>query len=211
MRGSPNMSYKIDSATEDCYPGTTCLINKFGIQDEAKLAETEAAIVLGKASLLDQEPIEGAFDFHHYRAIHRFLFCDLYDWAGEIRTINLSKKGTIFVPAHEIKSCADACFAQLAAFTAEGLTRQEFIEGVADFYNTVNMLHPFREGNGRTQRIFFIQWLRHLGFELDLSEIDPDEFMVAAIYAAQGVMDHLQKFFDQRIQSPSAEQDMRLY
>ena len=52
------MSYKIDSATEDCYPGPTCVLNKFGIQDEAKLAETEAAIVLGKASLLDQEPIE---------------------------------------------------------------------------------------------------------------------------------------------------------
>ena len=49
------MAYSIDALTEDCYPGTTCLINKLGIQDEEKLAETEAAIVLGKASLLDQQ------------------------------------------------------------------------------------------------------------------------------------------------------------
>ena len=204
------MSYKIDSATEDCYPGTTCLINKFGIQDEAKLAETEAAIVLGKASLLDQEPIEGAFDFHHYRAIHRFLFCDLYDWAGWVRTINISKKGTIFVPAAEIQACADACFTRLAAFVAEGLSRQEFIEEIADFYSTVNLLHPFREGNGRTQRLFFTQWIRHLGYDLDLSNIDPDEFMIATIYAAQGVMDPLIKFFDETIQGPIMGADMVL-
>ena len=104
------MAYSLDALTEDCYPGTTCLINKLGIQDEEKLAETEAAIVLGKASLLDQEPIPGVFDFTHYRAIHHFLFCDLYDWAGRVRTINISKKGTIFVPAAEIQACADACF-----------------------------------------------------------------------------------------------------
>ena len=57
------MSYSIEAATADCYPGTSCLVNKLGIQDEVRLAETEAAVVLGKASLLDQEPIPGVFDF----------------------------------------------------------------------------------------------------------------------------------------------------
>ena len=113
------MAYSIDALTEDCYPGTTCLINKLGIQDEEKLAETEAAIVLGKASLLDQQPMAGAFDFAHYKSIHHFLFCDLYNWAGQIRTINVSKKGTVFVPAAEIPSCADACFSRLAAFICQ--------------------------------------------------------------------------------------------
>ena len=121
------MAYSIDALTEDCYPGTTCLINKLGIQDEEKLAETEAAIVLGKASLLDQQPMAGAFDFAHYKSIHHFLFCDLYNWAGQIRTINVSKKGTVFVPAAEIPSCADACFSRLATFTDEGLSHQKFI------------------------------------------------------------------------------------
>ena len=72
------MAYSIEATTEDCYPGTTCLINKLGIQDEERLAATEAAIVLGKAGLLDQQPIAGTFDFAHYRAIHHFLFCDFY-------------------------------------------------------------------------------------------------------------------------------------
>ena len=148
------MSYSIDSATDSCYPGTTCLVNKLGIRDERTLAETEAAVVLGKASLLDQQPIPGGFDFGYYKRVHQFLFCDLYDWAGQIRTINISKKGTAFVPAVEIEPCADACFKRLAGFSGERLSHRELAEEIADFYHTVNMLHPFREGNGRAQRAF---------------------------------------------------------
>ena len=59
------MAYSMDSTTDGCYPGTTCLINKLGIQDEAVLAETEAAVVFGKASLLGQQPIVGGFCFEH--------------------------------------------------------------------------------------------------------------------------------------------------
>ena len=195
------MSYSIDSTTDGCYPGTTCLVNKLGIQDELALAETEAAVVLGKASLLDQQPIPGVFDFEHYKRIHQFLFCDLYDWAGQIRTINLSKKGTAFVPAAEIESCAVACFKRLAEFSGEGMSHRELAEEVADFYHTVNMLHPFREGNGRTQRIFFTQWIRSLGYDFDLSSVDPDAFMIATIYAAQEVMDQLVDFLSRRLSS----------
>ncbi len=165
------MAYSIDAATDGCYPGTTCLVNKLDIRDETVLAETEAAVVLGKASLLDQRPIPGSFDFEHYKRIHQFLFCDLYDWAGQIRTINISKKGTVFVPAAEIERCADACFSRLASFSGEGLSRHELAEEAADFYHTINMLHPFREGNGRVQRVFFTQWIRSLGYDLDLSSV----------------------------------------
>ena len=199
------MAYSMDSTTDGCYPGTTCLISKLDIQDELALAETEAAVVLGKASLLDQQPIPGVFDFDHYKRIHQFLFCDLYDWAGQIRTINLSKKGTAFVPAAEIESCAVACFKRLAEFSGEGMSHRELAEEVADFYHTVNMLHPFREGNGRTQRIFFTQWIRSLGYDFDLSSVDPDAFMIATIYAAQGVMDQLADFFEQMIEQPQME------
>lgn len=196
------MAYSMDSTTDGCYPGTTCLINKLGIRDEVALTETEAAVVLGKASLLDQQPIAGGFDFDHYKRIHQFLFCDLYDWAGQIRSINISKKGTAFVPAAEIEPCADECFKRLAGFSGERLSHRELAEEVADFYHTVNMLHPFREGNGRAQRVFFTQWIRSLGYDLDLSSVDPDAFMIATIYAAQGVMDQLVDFFEQTIERP---------
>lgn len=193
------MAYSIDAITDDCYPGTTCLINKLGIQDENMLAETEAAITLGKASLLEQSPIPGDFDFDHYKRIHHFLFCDLYDWAGELRTIDISKKGTAFVAANKIADCASVCFSRMASFHTGGLTHRALAEKVADLYHTVNMLHPFREGNGRTQRVFFAQWLRHLGYDFDLADVDPDVFMIATIFAAQGVMDQLVGFFDQTI------------
>lgn len=193
------MAYSIDALTDNCYPGTTCLVNKLDIRDESQLAQTEAAIVLGKAGLLDQQPLAGTFDFDHLKRIHHFLFCDLYDWAGQIRTINISKKGTAFVPVEEITACADACFARLTSFCADGLPHRELAEQIADFYHTVNMLHPFREGNGRAQRVFFGQWFQHLGYEFDLSSVDPDEFMTATIFAAQGVMDHLVRFFEQTL------------
>lgn len=86
------MAYSIDSTAADCYPGTTCLVNKLEIQDETILAEKEAAIVFAKASLLDQCPIQGGFDFEHYKQIHHFLFCDLYDWAGQIVSSTLAKR-----------------------------------------------------------------------------------------------------------------------
>lgn len=73
------MFYSIGSATDGCYPGTTCLINKLGIRNEAVLAETEAAAILGKASLPDQQPISGGFDFDQYKRIHQSLLYDLCD------------------------------------------------------------------------------------------------------------------------------------
>lgn len=201
------MAYSIEASSDHCYEGTTCLINKLDIRDENKLAEVEAAIVLGKATLLDQQPIQGTFDLDHYQRIHQFLFCDLYDWAGQLREVNLSKKGTAFVPVEEIEPCAAACFQRLQEFKPEGLNHHELAEEVADFYHTVNMLHPFREGNGRAQRVFFSQWMHHIGFQLDLTAVDSDEFIFATIRAAQGVMDQLVGCFDRAIHSPQLQMD----
>ena len=64
----------------------------------------------------------------------------------------------------------------------------------------MNMLHPFREGNGRTQRLFFTLLIRRAGYEIDFERCDMDELMIATIYAAQGVMDYLRGFFEREIQ-----------
>lgn len=190
------MSYSIDSIRNDCYEGTTCLINKFNIRDEEQLAAVEADITMLKAAELEQKPIEGIFDFDHYRGIHKYLFEDLYDWAGKIRSIDMSKKGTNFVRATEINDIAQRCFARLKKenfFT--GLPHDEFVDSIVDFYCSTNMLHPFREGNGRTQRIFISQLVRRAGYELNFSEIDADELMIATIQAANGVEDLLREIF----------------
>lgn len=189
------MSYSIEASADSCYEGTTCLINKLNIRDEQLLQETESAITLAKISYLNMNPLPGAYDFAHYRAIHRFLFSDLYDWAGELRTVDLSKKGTSFMAADRIEKSTNACFARIAALDFTALERGRLLEELADFYSTVNMIHPFREGNGRTQRVYFTQWLRHIGYDVDFSSIDPDIFMFATIHAAQGVLDDLKGIF----------------
>lgn len=132
----------MEASSDSCYEGTTCLINKLGIRDEKLLAETESAYVLAKASYLDLHPLEGDFDFAHYCEIHRFMFCDLYDWAGELRKANISKKGTLFVEADRIQECADACFARISALDFSEMDHDEFAAEVADFYFTMNLIHP---------------------------------------------------------------------
>lgn len=186
------MSYSIDSLTNNCYEGTTCLINKFGIRDEKQLAVIESHITIAKISILQQNPIEGNFDFEHYKAIHKFIFEDLYEWAGIPRTVDISKKGTFFVAAKNIDEIATACFKRLKNQNYfKNLNMNDFVEEITDFYCVTNSLHPFREGNGRTQRVFLSQLALNAGYEMDFATMDTDELMVATIQAANGVDTYL--------------------
>lgn len=201
------MPYSLHSASDDCYPGTTCLINKFDIRNEEELAIIEAGITVAKSTELLQNPISDRFDFAHYKAIHKYLFDDLYEWAGKIRSVNLSKKGTSFAKVEDIERMAEHCFFRLKeANYFFDLSFDEYVIQIADFYNVLNMIHPFREGNGRTQRCFFTQLIQKAGYDIDISEIDPDDLMIATIYSAQGVNDLLIDFFRQNIiEAPSQE------
>ena len=174
------MPYDIEASTDNCYEGTTCLINKLDIRAEEELASVEAALTLANIGLLEQEPLEGHFDFAHYRAI----------------TVNLSKKGTQFVPADEIEQVGNAIFSRLAEmkfFCNDGF--DDFIEHITEFYCDTNRLHPFREGNGRTQRVFLAQLIRHAGYDIDFGNVVMDELMIATIHAANGVTDYVQRLF----------------
>ena len=167
------------------------------------LKNIEAAITFAKISELEQTPINGCFDFEHYKSIHKYIFEDLYDWAGKIRDVDLSKKGTSFTLAKDIESLAERCFARLKKenyFKTDDFDL--FIENIVDFYCVSNMLHPFREGNGRTQRVFIAQLIRKNGFDIDFSEIDNDELIIATIHAANGVTDYLKDIFRQIIKQP---------
>ena len=190
------MGYSITSIADDYYDGTTCLINKFNIKNEEQLAKIEASITLAKNAELEKNPIKGDFDFEHYKQIHRFLFEDLYDWAGMVRTVDISKKGTNFISADKIETVANACFQRLEDHNYfKNLGFDDFVENIVDFYCSTNMLHPFREGNGRTQRIFIAQLIRFCGYDINFSEIDTDELMVATIHSANGITDYLTEIF----------------
>lgn len=194
------MSYSIDALTADCYEGTSCLINKFNIKDENKLSNIEAAITFAKASELEKTPINGNFDLEHYLAIHRYLFEDIYDWAGKIRTVEMSKKGTSFAKSEEIEELCNGCFDRLKNMNYfHGMSFAQFVENIVDLYCTINIIHPFREGNGRTQRIFISQLIRYNGYDIDFSAIDADELMIATIHSASGINDYLIDIFSKHI------------
>ena len=193
------MAYSLNPSSSNCYEGTTCLINKFDIRDEEKLAEIEAQITFAKAVMLEDSPVEGNFDFDHFKKIHAFLLCDLYEWAGKIRTVDISKKRTKFLDAASIDDIATKCFSRVINGYFDNLSMNEFAKRIAEFYNDVNFIHPFREGNGRTQRIYFTQLIRHYGYDINFSDVDTDELMIATIQASQGVLDFLVEFFKNSI------------
>jgi cell filamentation protein len=194
------MSYGLDPISADCYPNTTTLINKFDIRNDTQLAEIEVVLVSVHAAEWESSPGRDDFSFRHYRAIHEYLFSELYQWAGTIRTVNITKKGTRFCPADNVELLAERVFAGLKSQNfLRDLSRDAFIEAIVDFYCLTNYLHPFREGNGRTQRLFISQLVRSAGYEFNFSDIDVDLLMVATIQAAQGVSDLLRKVFDEAV------------
>ena len=194
------MPYSIDPISANCYPGTTVLANKLGIRDESALEQFEGTLTTAKSAQWLSAPEMSTFDFAHYKAIHFFLFSDLYDWAGQIRDVNISKKETVFCPAEEISEQANRIFAYLKKqnFLC-GLEKGPFAKALVDFYCVTNMLHPFREGNGRTQRTFLSQLAQNAGYTLNFAKIDGDLLMIATIQATQGVTDLLREVFETAI------------
>lgn len=190
------MAYDINPTTSDCYKGTSCLINKFGITNEKQLSEIEADITLAKASKLEENPLDGNFDTEHYKSIHRYLFEDLYDWAGKFRTINISKKGTKFADAEDLDDLCNRLFGRLKSNNYfHNMDFENFVENIVDLYSSLNIIHPFREGNGRTERIFIAQLIRKNGYDINFSSIDSDFLMIATIQAAQGISNNLVNIF----------------
>lgn len=179
--------YSIEGTAKYCYPGTTVLVNRLGIREQAELDRVERQIVLLKSAAAEQTMPFKAVDFSYYLDLHRYLFGELYDWAGCVRDINLSKKGTAFCPAQELETLGEKCFLRLAgADFLCGQSRSAFAQAFAELYHDLNMLHPFREGNGRTERLFLTLLARNAGFSISFADCDRDLLMIAAIRAAQG-------------------------
>ena len=175
-------------------------MNKPGLHDQKALDELESVVVaLHSTEIISAHPSE-PFTFSFYRSLHRRLFSDIYDWAGELRTVDLSKKGTNFCRASNLEQVGNALFERLKSLNEFcNLPRPQFVSQIAEFYHDLNMLHPFREGNGRTQRLFFTLLIRRAGYNINFSKCDSDLLMMGTIWAAQGVMDQLTTFFDETI------------
>jgi cell filamentation protein len=153
------------------YPGTAILRNKLGITDAAQLETAERWLVVER--ITGGVP-GGMFDLAHLRAIHRHLFQDLYDWAGELRTVEIAKGGNQFQFRRFIETgMADVHHRLEKARFLQGLSPTAFAEAAGTIMGDVNYVHPFREGNGRTQLFYLEQLAAKAGHPIDLRRIDP--------------------------------------
>ncbi len=194
------MSYSIAPSSHDCYEGTGVLVNKLDIRDENILAQVEQNItgaLIAKGLL--EIPFENV-DFDFYKMLHGYIFSDIYSWAGKIRNVNLSKKTTHFCPFHLIEEQGKAIFKRLKIedYLCD-LDRPAFIDRFTELYCDLNILHPFREGNGRTQRMFLTMLLLNAGYCMDFSRIDKDSIMIATIKSASGDVFMLKDIFEEYI------------
>ena len=160
------------------------LINKKGIKDEFELDRVERASSYMKALDLDRNPIKGKFDLKHLQDIHKHLFGDIYPFAGKIRDGYLQKGQQDFTMGYRIIPQAEKLFTQLKNEQFLKKTEPAKIAGRLAYYmGEINAIHPFREGNGRTQRIFIAQLAKEAGFELTFSKATQEEMINASIQA----------------------------
>lgn len=149
------------------------LENKFGLTSSADLAREEEfvskkrAVELFENSVLDSLP---AGKFSTLQAIHKYLFEDIYDFAGKLRTVNIAKGNFRFAPL---------LYLQAALESIDKMPQASFDE-IIEKYVEMNIAHPFREGNGRSTRI----WLDHIlkneiGKVIDWSKVDKEDYLLA--------------------------------
>lgn len=129
----------------------------------------------------------GEFNLEHLQNIHWELFNAIYEWAGEIRDVEISKENTRFANSDVIERAATALFSTLhKGDLLKNLTREEYIHKSAHYYSEINILHPFREGNGRTERVFFSQLAMIAGYRFAWERMDPTENLQVCIAAYGG-------------------------
>ena len=177
-----------------CYPDTTVLINKLDLRDQAKLDAFEAEITTQRAA----EPLpKGRLSYAHCRAIHRHLFQDVYAWAGNARTVRISKEGSMFCYPEHIDGEMRKLFGVLRdSRYFQGLTPDEFAQRAAHFLSELNAIHPFREGNGRTQLALLTLLAERAGHPLTLDNLDPTAMLAAMVTSFSGKEAKLKKLIE---------------
>ena len=147
-------------------PSSGILRNLLNKQDAESLALAEANIVAIRDADLIRNPIPGSFGRIHLCAIHRSLFRDIYDWAGEPRTVNIDK-GIPFAPLEHLDAALDDLQPLVVRHGyLHDLDLEATAEALTEIYGHINACHPFREGNGRTQRAFVRQLAAEAGWEV---------------------------------------------
>jgi cell filamentation protein len=183
---------------EDPYtdPVTGVLLNKLGLGTAAELEAAEREITHAALILLGESPVHPGYDLPHVCAIHRRIFGDIYGWAGQIRTVGIAKESLFCLPQHIETSAAEIFRALRSENCLRDLDRETFVARLAYYLGEVNAVHPFREGNGRTQRAFFEQLARDAGYTLAWQHLDAARNIEASAAIMRGDAEPMRKMLD---------------
>lgn len=178
-------------------PRTGLFRNRLGLTDRVDLATAEKRLTTARIGQLRRRRLPGNYDLEHLRVFHWTIFQDVYPWAGQLRTVLIVKAGASFCLPHQIVETAADVFGRLADDRyLRGRDRERFLDGVTALLAEVNALHPFREGNGRTQRAFLSQLARDAGYRLHWQHVDRDINIDAARAAADGDLAPMRALLD---------------
>lgn len=194
------------------YKGSDVLINNLGIKDAESLEKAEKVLTAYRLAKLYMEPIKGNFDLNHLCAIHKYIFGELYSFAGEIRDECIQKGSTLFCRPMYIYQSTNYVLEDMKKRSHNIRSKQDLVKFLAYYYSELNAIHPFRDGNGRTIREFLREYVEYLNrkfdfdsFELDYSVIDDNDKMLllkgSEISAAKGDTELLEKFFEKVVVS----------
>jgi cell filamentation protein len=153
------------------------LKNKLNAVDPAGLMELAADFATMRLSQLLVKPVPGKFDIAHLRAIHKYIFQDVFPWAGDFREVTTSRTNSFgFPPPQFLVPSLETIFAALKVENhLKGLTADAFALRAGHCLGEINAVHPFREGNGRTQREFIRTLARQAGHRLTWAGLTPEE------------------------------------
>lgn len=178
------MKYAGDRGDPYLDKDTGVLRNLLGIKNQAALDQAESSLSFLRTSELCEQALQGNFDLSHLQAIHQRLFCDVYDWAGQLRLVEIQKGNTDFARHMVIESAAKQLFGQLAKEQhLHRLDADRFSQRAGHYLGEINVLHPFREGNGRAQREFIAQLALQAGHPIDWTGISQAEMVHASMTA----------------------------
>ncbi len=195
-------------------PQTGLLRNKVGARTKVALDEAEGDLSFARLIQLVDRPPKPTGDLDEFRAIHRHLFQDVYEWAGQLRTVDVRKNvegAEFFLPVSMIGRAAGYAAEELRGDNAlRGMDRDRFVDRLAYHYDQFNYVHPFREGNGRTQRVFWNRVASDAGWQLDWRRVHGSR-NDAACRAASERRDFgpLREMFDQIVtkSTPAGQRD----
>ena len=162
------------------YKGTDILKNKLNIQDEELLKEYETRIVAFKIATINSQKLPQGYTPERLKFIHKYLFEDIFDFAGEYRQENITKDNFRFSEYEYIEENIERIFKSINISEMKKMPFSKFVETISYIMTELNVLHPFREGNGRTIRELVREICFDCGYAIDWYEINHDDILKVA-------------------------------